>query len=426
MKTKIALSLIFILALVFGTTRAQSYKQNVITETLYSKYLGYNKKINIYVPSAPYEDYNPQQDQKFNVVYVLDGSVSSKLFDLVIANFAYTNLDLYHNFPPFIVVGINSDNHRSEEFTPQTTDPKTLNRYLFKTYGYGKADAYLNFLEKELFPFIRKNYNVSGDKVGIGHSLGGSLMMYALAVNKDLFNAYFLFSPNLEYGKKQLIKTFELKYPKQSEINRFLYVSVGDIGLENTFKPGILQLDSVVRANHYINFPFTYDSLVNCDHLFSPQRSLPMAIAAYQKLYFPPTQLQKEQFVVSKEGFLNKIKAFYKQKELMLGYDYMPGIDIINNEFVDFLLEENQTDQALKVINWGIRLYPDNYFSYSLYLQKARVLEKHGDLHGAINACQDGFATLNETKSKMDYSDYVYARDELKRKLEYLRKKSEE
>ncbi|MBN2614285.1 MAG: alpha/beta hydrolase [Bacteroidales bacterium] len=426
MKLRALLPFILSLSLTVSSVQAQSYKQNVFSVTLHSNYLGYDKKINIYVPGAPFVNYNPQQDQKFNVVYLLDGSIGSKLFDLVVSNFAYINMDLYHNYPPFIVVGIHSDSHRSEEFTPETTDPKTLQRQTFSKFGHGKAGAYLNFLEKELFPYIRKHYNVSGHRVGIGHSLGGTLMMYALDTNKDLFNAYFLFSPNLQYGSRQLIKAFEQKFPKHAEINRFLYVSVGDIGYENYFKPGIEELDSLVRANHYVDFPFVYDSLQNCDHLFSPQRSLPLALEAYQKLYLPPTKAQREQFAKSNEGFLNKIKDFYKEKESLLGYDYLPGIDIINNEFVDFLMEQNQAEQALKVVNWGIRLYPDNFFSYSLYLRKADVLEKKGALNGAISACENGFTILNETKSKMNYGDYVYARNLLKKRLDELRKKAGE
>lgn len=423
MKTKTIFFLI--LSLVFSSVQAQSYRPNIVTETLHSKYLGYDKKINIYVPSIPYMNYNPQQDQKFNVVYLLDGSIGSKLFDLVVANFAYMNMDLYHNYPPFIVVGIHSDNHRSEEFTPATSDPKTLNRYLYKTYGHGKAGAYLNFLEKELFPYIRRQYNVSGHRVGIGHSLGGTLMMYALDSNKELFNAYFLFSPNLQYGNRQLIKAFEQKFPKHAEINRFFYVSVGDIGYENHFKPGVEELDSLIQTDRFVGFPFVYDALKDCDHMFSPQRSLPLALEAYQKLYLPPTQDQKEQFLNSKEGFLNKIKDFYKEKEPLLGYNYLPSIDIINNEFVDFLLDKNQTDQALKMVNWGLRLYPDNYFSYSLYLRKADVLEKKGDINGAISACENGFTTLNEIKGKMDYGDYMYARNQLKKRQDELKKKAE-
>ena len=88
--------------------------------------------------------------------------------------------------------------------------------------------------------------------------------MYALNVNPSLFNALFLFSPNLEYGNNQLVDSFAMTYHKFSVLNKFLYVSVGDdSGYESIYRPGIDKLDSVATSGRLRNFIFKFDLLAN-------------------------------------------------------------------------------------------------------------------------------------------------------------------
>jgi len=393
----------------------QSYDIHINKDSIESTYLGYEMDYYVCVPN----DYIPQHNDKFNVIYLLDGNPGSKLFDLVRANFNYTNNDLYNNFPPFIIVGIEAKN-RSQEFTPGTNDVKTLNNYLFKTYGYGRADAFLDFLQYELFPHIEKRYNVTNHRVGIGHSLGGTLLMYALNTKPFLFNAYFLFSPNLQYGNKQLVNSFAAS-GRKSEENKFLYVSVGDdSNYESKFKPAIAKLDSVVRSKHDQEFICSIDYLTHCNHFESPQIALPLAISEYKKIYKSPSVSQRENFLSRSTGFLNEIKLFYKEKVKILGYLYEPSIDIINNEFVYYALNKNRFKQALDVVNWGIKLYPNNYFSPSLYLTKSYVLEKMDDKKAAIRTCEAGLTILESNKEKMYQEDYQYAYDDLTDRLNEL------
>jgi predicted alpha/beta superfamily hydrolase len=416
MKEKIALT---ILSLFFNLLYLESYGQSVDIQiekdSIVSKSLGYVMDFYVYVP----ENYIPQQNKKFNVVYVLDGNPDSKLLNLVIANFDYTNNDLYLNFPPFIIVGIDTQN-RSQEFTPKTNDEKTLNNYLFKTYGYGRADDYISFLQNELFPHIKREFDVTDHRLGVGHSLGGTLLMYSLNTNPSLFNAYFLFSPNLEYGNKQLVNSFA-RTGSTSAINKFLYVSVGDdSNYEQKFRPGIDKLDSVVNSNQYHNFFFHLDHLTNCSHFESPQIALPLAITDYKNLYRFPSIKEREEFLLSKTGYLTEIKKFYEVKANTLGYLYEPSIDVINNELVYFALDRNKNDYALDVVNWGIELYPDNYFTPSLYLTKSYVLEAKQDIQLAIRSCEEGLIILNNNKAEMNQEDYSYAREDLMVRIEGL------
>jgi predicted alpha/beta superfamily hydrolase len=399
------------LAQLFGQSNDISIQKDSINSTN----MGYVMNYYVHVPN----NYISQQNNKFNVIYLLDGNPQSKLFDLVRANFSYPNNDWYFNFPPFILVGIDPKN-RSQEFTPETNDIKTVNNYLFKTYGYGRADDFLNFLQHELFPRIEKEYNVTNHRLGIGHSLGGTFLMYALNTRPSLFNAYFLFSPNLEYGNKQLVKTFAT-LGIESVKDNFLYISIGDDpNYESKFKPAIENLDSAIRTKDYQNFICKIDYLTHCNHSESPQISLPPAISEYKKLYQWPSVSQREYFLSNAKGYLDEIKNYYKEKTKILGYQYEPGIDIINNEFVYYALDKNKMKEALEVINWGIELYPDNYFTHSLYLTKSYVLEKMDANKAAIESCKVGLTILKSNKEKMYPEDYQYAFDDLTNRMNEL------
>lgn len=249
--------------------------------------------------------------------------------------------------------------------------------------------------------------------------------MYALNVNPSLFNALFLFSPNLEYGNNQLVDSFAMTYHKFSVLNKFLYVSVGDdSGYESIYRPGINKLDSVATSGRLRNFIFKFDYLNNCNHFESPQISLPLAISAYKTLYGYASVPEREKFLTSKTGYLNEIKNFYEGKVNILGYLYEPGIDVIKNEFAYYALDRNKTEQAVDVVNWGIKLYPDNYFTPSLFLTKSYILEKKDDINAALKSCESALDFLETHKEKMNGEDYKYTTEELKNRLQELLKKS--
>ena len=412
MNFKKGLAAIFVSFIAFNAP-GQIYKQYLKYDSISSVNLGYKRYFKVFAPT----DYFEQAGKKFNVVYLLDGQ-SDKLLDLVISNFNYMNGESYNGYPPFIIVAIETDEKRSLEFTPHTNDSSTVNNYLFKTYGYGNADRYLNFIEKELFPHIKKHYNVTNHRIGIGHSLAGTLLMHALNTRPDMFGAYFLFSPNLEFGNQQLVTAFKKQYTNGSALNKFLYVSVGDdSNYERRFRKGVKQLDSLLQKGSIKNFVSEVDYIKNCNHYESPQLSLPLALSIYKDLYAYPSQDSLKAFLNNKNMFLAQIHNFYQEKAKYLGYLYCPSIDVINNEFAYFALNNSKTNAALEVINWGITLYPNNYFSYSLYLVKSDILKARNDLEGAIKACTSGLKILETTKNAMLPEDYQYALADVKEKL---------
>lgn len=63
-----------------------------------------------------------------------------------------------------------------------------------KESPFGAGDQFLSFMEKELIPFIDKNYSASKNRSLAGNSRGGLLVIYSLLYKHDLFKDRFCFS----------------------------------------------------------------------------------------------------------------------------------------------------------------------------------------------------------------------------------------
>lgn len=112
--------------------------------------------------------------------------------------------ELYYNklgrffHPQFIVVGIHNDPpNRYAEFFPQKVAqymPESYRNKLLAAQWNGqlRADAYLNWIEDTLVPFIEKTYQTSHktkDRMVLGSSMGGLISLYALCEKPKLFGA---------------------------------------------------------------------------------------------------------------------------------------------------------------------------------------------------------------------------------------------
>lgn len=206
------------------------HSQNAITEvsknpltigevvTIKSKILLENRSLNIYLP----EGYSAQDSLKYPVLYVLDGTMNEDFLHIVGLT-QYFNLQ--YTMPKTIVVGI-ANIDRKRDFTFPTSD-KVLKRDYPTTGGSAK---FISFLEKELQPYINKNYKVNNTKMLIGQSLGGLLATEILLKRMDLFSHYFIISPSLWWDNETLLQDAGAYISAQNDMGVYAYISVGTEG----------------------------------------------------------------------------------------------------------------------------------------------------------------------------------------------------
>lgn len=179
--------------------------------TLKSKILNEDRTLNIYLPQGF------DKAKSYPVIYLLDGSINE---DFIHVTGLVQFFNQMYSMPETIVVGI-ANIDRKRDFTFHT-DLKDLQQDYPTT---GHSDKFINFLEKELLPYIGSQYKTT-DKYLFGQSLGGLLATEILFKKPEMFNNYFIISPSLWWDDQSLLKQTQL-LSKSPDTKKFVYVSVG-------------------------------------------------------------------------------------------------------------------------------------------------------------------------------------------------------
>ncbi len=209
-----------------------------------SKLLNEKRILNIYLPVGYFKD----SIKKYPVIYLLDGSIDEDFIHISglvqFGSFSWINI-----LPETIVVGIaNVDRKRDFTF------PTSVKEHLKEFPTTGKSANFIAFIEKELQPFIAKNYNCTESKTLIGQSLGGLLATEILLKKPDLFDNYVIISPSLWWNEESLLG-FE---PTLYTTKKSIYIGVGKEGkiMEREAKALYEKLKKIKKKNTNLYFNF--------------------------------------------------------------------------------------------------------------------------------------------------------------------------
>ncbi len=126
--------------------------------------------------------------ESYPVLYVLDGREN-----IVTAVAAARALASAGRIPDMIIVGV-VNAARERDLTPVLRRTTSLPPGIARSGG---ADAFLGYLGDELVPYVDSRFRTRPLRIVAGHSLGGLLAMYALAVRPTLFRRYVALDPSL-------------------------------------------------------------------------------------------------------------------------------------------------------------------------------------------------------------------------------------
>lgn len=191
------------------------------SEQLHSNIMKEDRIINVYLP----EDYKPADTTKYPVIYVLDGGMEEDFFH--IAGIVRFNTQPWvARFPRSIVVGIEG-NSRRRDFTFAVSNIDFIEKEGFKKSSfpqYGGSESYIQFMKKEIQPYIEKKYRASERKTIIGESLAGLLTAEILLKSPTMFTDYIIISPSLWWGEHALLDNAErlLKTNLSKKVNVYI------------------------------------------------------------------------------------------------------------------------------------------------------------------------------------------------------------
>lgn len=218
------LMVIFFYMILFGaqTVYAQNNKANIIGSkfVINSSILGEDRFCLIRLPDS----YNDSSDVKkaYPIMILLDGYTHFKTASAIV-HFMGSDRNRNHFIPETIIIAIENID-RERDFTVTKIKTKRPN-----TMGGGRK--FLDFIEKELIPYVDKNYRTEPHRILTGHSLGGLLTLNSYMDETSLFNAYISIDPSIWWDKQMM--NDKVDSIKPLSLKKKLYIATANQGEAN-------------------------------------------------------------------------------------------------------------------------------------------------------------------------------------------------
>ncbi|WCT12503.1 alpha/beta hydrolase-fold protein [Mucilaginibacter jinjuensis] len=219
-----------VLAIIFlfiCTTLLAQINDSLITigkkYSVYSKILKEKRTYTVYLPPS----YQRNPSKKYFVAYVLDGGRNKFLEVTGIAQSMNSIPDLKMQIPELIIVSIENTD-RTRDFTP-THSLNYLDAENIAAFSTsGGADAFMQFIKKELMPQIDSSYRTLPKNLIIGHSLGGLFAINCLLESPGLFNYYLLIDPSWFWDHNYIGKRTREVLKTKTDLEGRVYIALAN------------------------------------------------------------------------------------------------------------------------------------------------------------------------------------------------------
>jgi len=229
---------------------------------LHSEIVGQDYELNISLPRSYTEG-----DTTYPVIFLLD---SYRAFPIM-KGFTDALTAPYQIIPEVILVGIGYGGKgiearinwalgRVRDYSPvQDSASEEWYENAINKAGFqgieassGGAPLFLEFIRKELFPFIESNYRIdTNNRMISGYSFGGLFGLYALFHGPDLFNKYFLGSPSIKF-KDGISFEYESNYANtHTDLNAKVFMCVGE--KEEEYAENMKEMEELLKSRNYEN-----------------------------------------------------------------------------------------------------------------------------------------------------------------------------
>lgn len=303
---------------------------------------GINEDRTVWIHLPP--EYNESTDN-YPVLYLLDGG----------SHFKYVSemIDFLSGFesnciPRMIVVGIpNTD--RGRDFTPVLD----LNERDEISKNTGAAN-FLNFIYKELIPYVEKTYRTQPYRILAAHSLGGLFGIYALGVYPNLFQASIIISPALIGGdeKEKVIQKFATRLKINTQLKSAFFVSVGNEDMH-----GADLLIQQFAKSAPATLKWNYKKYENENHFSVPYKSI------YDGIRYIYSNWTMDIFLNPKKISYQDVKNHFDRLSEEFGYPIRPTEDFLNQCGYQ-QLRFKHVAEAIEFFQQNIKAHPNSFNVY--------------------------------------------------------------
>ena len=368
----------------------QHFLQKVgVLDSLYSKVLNESRKIYIQLPSS----YTPEKDQKYPVVFILDGEIFLPTVD---------DVQNYYSggfTPEMVLVGISNDRNRVRDLTPSSITTK---------YGMpfneenGGANNFRKFIETELIPFIESKYPVTNYRTLIGHSYGGLFAISTLIHQPNLFANYLAIDPSLDWDGQKLLKEAQEIIATQKYENKALFMSLsGQLHMQNSqitidnvmqdtteftlFSRSNIAFSNMLKQNAESGLFFEWKFYPGDIHGTIPFPSIMDGLISLFEWYQMENTDKINSFETPKEELFSIIR--YRERKLKEHFKYSepPYPEELLNMSGYMNMDMQQPEKAKMYFELAIEFYPE---SANAYDSMAGYYEAQNDIPNALRFVQ--------------------------------------
>lgn len=364
-----------------------------LIDSVYSSVLNESREFYVEVP----KDYNPDNDYKYPVAIILDGE------------FQFNALQIVHDYysggfvPEMVLIGVSNAKNRNRDLTPSKLDKETAPPYLQDTGG---ADIFLQFIEKELLPYVEEKYPVSTYRTLIGHSYAGLFTVNTLLKRPELFDNYLAIDPSMDWDNQILVRESRDLLSKGDYKNKSLFVSLGgqlhmsntNITLDNVMKDSTeltlfarsnIEFTEVVKENKKNGLQLYWKFYPNDLHGTIPLPSVRDGLIDLFSWY----QMEHINRFNDPETPKDELSTIIKKREQKLkehfGYDEPPYPAYLLNTLGYMSMDMGQPEKAFMYFNFNTEYYPESANSYD---SLADYYEAQGDKQKALENVKKAYA----------------------------------
>jgi predicted alpha/beta superfamily hydrolase len=351
------------------------------TVSLQSEVLDEPRTVYISLPAS-----YSQSERSYPVLYLLDGEWH---FPVVASQVRYLSECSASDIiaPELIVVGVQNVD-RDRDYTP--THVPEYEGMEFPTSG--SADKFLEFLRRELIPFIDGTYRTVDHRVLGGWSFGGLFTVYSLLESPALFNAYLGISPSVWWEHERL-----LGEPPAGPVERptQLVMTIGTEEEGGWTHTAATKLARQLEEHPVDGLELTFIEIEGAGH----NQSLPLAYyRAIRALY--SDWLAPDEVI---EAGRARIGEYYQELSKRYGYAVAVPEPVLMSLGISHL-QADRTEEARAVFEEITRLYAES--SYGHYLL-GRTWQKSGD----AAAAREEYLRAIEIESRQQPPDHLEMRN---------------
>jgi len=369
------------------TTESQTEQfQNRIVDSIFSKTLSESRDFWVRLP----DNFQPDNDEKYAVVYLLDGFSLESTLEAVYGNY------WGHYLPHMILVGVSNRSNRTRDLT---TSQIKMRRGSAMDSETGGAETFTKFMEKELIPYIDSKYPTMNYRTLIGHSYAGLFTINMLVNHKHLFQNYIAIDPSLDWDDQKLLKEAKEKLSTESYEGKSLFVSLAaeqlhmwneEIIMENImddaseftlFARSIIEFSNYTKSQKQNGLNFSWKVYNEDLHGTVPLPSIRDGLIFLFEWY----QFKSPQKYNNPETSIEELVSLLKVQEQIytehFGVPTAPMIDEMLNGYGYMNMQMGQPEKAFMFFEMNIKYNPT---SANAYDSMAEYFESQNDKENAL------------------------------------------